>query len=1087
MKKACLVLAVISFLASPYLIAMEGRFMSYPDIQGDRIVFTYESDLWLADVKDGTAARLTSFPGNEYAAKFSPDGAWIAFSAEYDGTESVYRMPVEGGTPERLTCHPGRARVITWTRDGRYVVYRSFLGRGLGRDPFLYRVGIQGTAPEKLPVPRGVLCSFSPGGQQMVYNRRGREDYYWKRYKGGMYQDIWSYDFQTREFTKLTDYIGKNAYPMWIGEAVYFISDRDGGISNLYRSRLDGSSVETLTRYEDFDVMWPSTDGERIVYVQSGYLHVLDMAEGTSKKVVIRLLSDRWQLAERVINPKKYIHYMAVSGDGETAVLEARGDIYMIMEDGKTRNLSSDCGSREMYPELSPDGKYVAFFSDRTGDYQLYIQPAEGGEWIRLTDGLRDFVYHPVWSPDSRKILFGNKNFEIYYIDIENRKPVLVDKSNQLKNDEFFWEISDYAWAPDSQWIAYSLVSFNRNSRIFLYNLKAAKRYPVTDDFYDNFNPGFDAGGDYLFFLSNRNYKIRMDFTEGNHIIENPTTVMCVQLRSGEKPPFSDDAEEEEERESETASEEETFRIDIEGIEKRVYPLPADPGNFFFLRAGDGIVAWASVPAFKADEYDEIFNAKGDNKWTLHLFDIAEAKEVALEETMRDYRLSPNGQYLIIHGDEDYAITSLETAWETKDHGEAISLEGMTYRVEPLREWTQIFDDCWRLYRDFFYDPGFHGKDWKTMGKQYRALLPDISSRAQLNWLLLQMVGELCVSHTYVFGGDTEPLELPESPVQPGLLGADLVADGGPYYRIEKIYGPTEFNADIRGPLVRPDIAMEEGAFLIRIDGREIHPPYDYYRYLQVTEDQEISITVNNKPAPEGAVTYTVQPVSYRDERALRYEGWLALNIRKTLEESNGTIGYMHINAMGGDRGVMEFDKFWRAFRYKKGLIIDVRRNSGGWTEYFLIDKLERQMVAYNVLKGMVPFRYPGTASSAHYAVVTNEDNGSDGECFVQHFRARHLGTVIGVPSWGGLVGIINGQKTVDNGTIYQSNNAFYGRESEWWVENHGADPDIYVENDPASVMAGRDPQLEKAIGVLLEKIKNKPFEFPPAPPIEPR
>jgi len=1089
MKKTITTILTALFLIPLSLAAMECRFMSYPDIHGDQVVFTYEGDLWLMDLNDRNGARLTRYPGTEYAAQFSPDGEWIAFSAGYDGIESVYLMPVRGGAPRRLTYHPGGARVITWTPDGRHIVYRSFLGRDLGRTAYLYRVGLEGTAPEKLPVPRGVLCSFSPDGKKMVYNRRGREDYYWKRYKGGMYQDIWSFNFNTKNFKKLTAYEGKNAYPMWIGEHLYFVSDRYGGISNLCRGPLAGGAVEPLTFYDDFDVMWPATDGARIVFVQKGYLHVMALPPGDPERIPVSVLSDRWQLRDRVINPKDYIHYMGISGDGKTTVFEARGDLYRIDENGKTVNLSADSGSRELYPELSPDGRKIAFFSDKTGDYQLYTQPADGGPWTQQTSDLKDLVYHPVWSPDGTKILFGNKNFEIYYADVETGALTRVDGSNQLKNDEFFWEVSDYTWSPDGQWIAYSLVSFNRNNRIYLYRLEDGKRYALTDDFYDNMNPGFDQEGRYLFFLSNRHFGIRMDFTEGNHIIEKPTRVMCVQLRAGEKPPFADKGENEEDDISgeEIPAEEDVFRIDIEGIENRIYPVPAEPGNLFYLRAGKGMAAWASVPAFSENEFDEVFHPRGENKWTLHLFDMKEGEVVTLDKKMRDYRLSANGEHLIIRGQDDYSRTSLAEAYKSKAHGKAVTFDGLSYRVEPFKEWAQIFDDCWRLYRDFFYDPDFHGLDWRAVGEKYRALLPHISSRAQLNWLLRQMVGELCVSHTYVYGGDTEPLDLPDPAVQPGLLGADLLPHESGYYRFDKIFGPTPFNTDVEGPLVRPDIRLKEGDYLIRINGTDIRPPGDFYRLLQITEREEISITVNSRPDPEGAETYEIRPVSYRDERRLRYERWLADSINRVLEQSGGDVGYMHINAMGGNRGIMEFDKFWRAFRYKKGLIIDVRRNGGGWTEYFLIDKLERRMVAFNVLKGMVPFRYPGTASSAHYVVVTNEDNGSDGECFVEHFKARRLGTVVGVPSWGGLVGIINGQRTVDNGIIHQSNNAFYGREGAWWVENHGADPDIYVENDPASVMAGKDPQLEKALAVAIEKIREDPFEFPAQPPIEPR
>ena len=405
----------------------------------------------------------------------------------------------------------------------------------------------------------------------------------------------------------------------------------------------------------------------------------------------------------------------------------------------------------------------------------------------------------------------------------------------------------------------------------------------------------------------------------------------------------------------------------------------------------------------------------------------------------------------------------------------------LAYTVDNQLEWNQIFSDTWRWYRDFFYDPGMHGRDWKKMGDFYRAYIPALSSRDELNWVLSQMVGELCVSHTYIGGGDTGPVSSPTTPLFTGWLGADLSPDPKVgYYRFTRIYGPTEYNLDLTAPLSRPDIKIQEGYYLIAINGTEVKPPADYHRLLQIAPGQKITVTVNAAPSARGATTYEVVPIRY--DASLRYFRWLTDNIHYVLKASNGRVGYMHINAMGAG-GIGEFDKFWRAFRYKEGLIIDVRRNSGGWTEYFMIDKLERKMAAYNVLNSMVPFRYPGSASSAHYVAISNEQNGSDGEAFIEHFKARKLGTVVGMPSWGGLVGVLNGQTTIDNGTVQQSNNAFFGAEGKWLVENHGADPDVFLDNDPASRMAGKDLQLEKALEVVLKKIADEPFTFPAQPP----
>ncbi len=1056
--------------------AIEGRFMRYPDIHQSTIVFSYEDDLWSVPSTGGTATRLTTYPGDEYAARISPDGSLIAFTGQYDDALSVYLMPASGGVPVRLTYLPTSAQSLCWTPDGKRIVFRSMFDNVMSRDPQLYVVDTEGHAPERLPLDRGVLCSFSPDGKSILYCRKGSEEYYWKRYKGGRYQDIWRYDFPTNTFTPISDYVGKNSYPMWVGSTMYFVSDRTNGIANIFAQDLATHVITPITSYDDFDVMMPSTDGTSIVFMQKGYLHVLDIATRTIRRLTVTLPTDRWITRTRTIDAGDYLHSVDAASDGKKVVLEARGDLFVTDVAQKASiNISRSPGSREFRPALSPDGTTIAFLSDRSGEYQIYLQSATGGAWTQLTTSLDRMVYRLVWSPDGTKLLFGTKDFTLFILDAATRTLTQVDQSNQLKNDEFFWEIADYGWSPDSKWVVYSLVQSNRNSQVFVYGLAQKKRYPVTDDFFDNISPRIDAGGKYLYYLSSRNFDVQMDFYEDNHVIKSPYQVMAVQLAVGQTPPFADPVT--------TPAKElkDPFRIDTEGFLQRTFPLPVDAGNFFNLQAGKGKVLWCSVPEFTEDEYEEIFRPGGKTKWHLHIFDMEQKKEVALSEKISEYHVVSNGEQLLQRQEKHIVLTTVEKAFQAKGAGEKVSTGMLPYSVESLAEWNQIFGDTWRWYRDFFYDENMHGRDWKKMGDTYRSYLPDLSSRGDLNWVLQQMVGELCVSHTYINGGDMGPATAPKTPVFTGWLGADLEPDTrAGYYRFSRIYGPTEYSLSLTAPLARPDIDVKEGYYLIAINGVDLKPPADYHRLLQVTAGQKVALTVNASPGRQGARTYDIVPIRYSSR--LRYSRWLADNINYVLKASGGKVGYMHITAMGAG-GIGEFDKFWRAFRYKDGLIIDVRRNSGGWTEYFLIDKLERKMVAYNVLRNMVPFRYPGSASSAHYVAISNEYNGSDGEAFVEHFKARKLGTVVGVPSWGGLVGIVNGQQTIDNGTVQQSNNAFWGASGTWLVENHGADPDILIDNDPASASAGKDVQLDKALEVVLQQIKEQPFTFPPRPP----
>ena len=1078
--------------AAAVCAADEARFFSYPDVRGDRIVFAWEADLYLTTVEGGTAVRLTHHPGGELAPKFSPDGKWIAYSTFNDGVFDVWTMSAEGGTPTRLTWPPLGGQVVAWTPDSRHVVFRSRWGvPPAARDQKLYRVSLDAAMPEPLPIDRGQNVSFSADGSKMLYVRKGNEDYYWKRYKGGQYPDIWLADLTAGTFERVTDYVGRNAYPMWVGDTMFFNSDRaPDGITNLWAQDQKTGAVRQVTTHTDFDVTSPSTDGKRIVYVQAGHLHLLDVAGGAPRKVPVRIPSDDWRLQERWINPAEYAQFVDVAGDGKSVVVGVRGDVFhLALADKETlpRNLTATPGVREDTPRLSPDGRQVAYFSDASGEYQLYVRDVATGEATQVTADLDRKVYHPRWSPDGKKILFGDKDYSLFVVDLATKKRTKIDESRHLDNDEFTWEVSDYAWSPDSRWVAYSLPRENRNNAIFLYDTLEGRKVQLTDDFYENLNPRFDADGGYLYFLSYRNYQIGMDPFEDNHIVANPARVMVAQLRKGEKPPFvkrpaTETAKPEGgEKPKETKEDPARFRVDVEGLTSRVYTLPVDPGNDFHLLAGKGYVAWSTVPLFTEAEYEEIYRPGGETKWTLHVFSMKDQKEVSLEDKIAEAQVSVNGEHLVLRKEKAFYVTELAKAYESKKLGTEVDVSGMTYRVAPREEWRQIFADAWRWYRDFFYDRDMHGRDWKALRARFAPWVEEIRTRQQLNWLLSEMVGDLSVSHTYISGGDMGPVVTPPAPaVSPGLLGADLVADReAGLYRFARIYGPTPYFTEIETPLARPDVEVKEGDYLLAVNGQPVRVPENYFRHLQVGKSDEVSLTVGRSAKDPAPRTYRVRLA--KSDREARYARWVTDNVDKVLKASNGDVGYMHVTAMGGG-GIMQFDKFWRAFRYKKGLVIDVRGNGGGWTEYFMIDKLERQQVAFNVLKGMEPYRYPNPASRAHFVLVSNEDNGSDGEAFVEHFKARRLGTVVGVPSWGGLVGIVNGQRTIDNGRVEQSNNAFYGRAGKWFVENHGADPDVLQDNDPASVMAGRDLQLEKAVEVALRKIKDEPWEFPGVP-----
>lgn len=1101
-------LALLSLLL-PLALPAEGvpaRFVRTPDVRGDVVVLSWEGDLFRVPLAGGAAVRMTTHPGNEEAPQVSPDGKWVAFRATYDGPNEVYLMPMAGGVPKRLT-YTGNAQPVTWTPDGKKVVFRSGFASTFRPVPRLYAVSPEGELPEPLPPERGVLCEYSPDGTKLAYNRRGDEEYYWKRYKGGQYQDIWLYDFAAKTYAPLTDYVGKNSYPMWAGGGLLFVTDRaSNGVANLWKLDPATKAAAPVTDYRDFDVQMPSTDGKTVVFTRAGLLYRMDVATARVEKVDVDVPSDRWALAERPVSAKETIQSMSVSSDGKWTAFEARGDVFLVSteENGLTRNLTRAPKSRERFPRFSPDGTKVAFFSDRTGEYQLYVADATlggaGKPWVEVTTDLDRTSYHAEWSPDGTKLLFGDKDLRVFVVDLATKKKTQIAQSRQLSNDEFSWEISDYAWSPDGAWVAYTQIGPNRNGRIYLHELATGKTVPVTDGFYHSVNPSFDPQGELLYFLSYRNYTARIDVFEDNHVIPNPVTPVAVQLRAGQRPPYEkgpkDDAKAAEPAPDGTKGGPKDVKaadakpvakpalpkvvVDAEGIGSRLFPLPVKPGTYFHLKAGKGYVTWAATEEYGEDEIEQLFTPNlGNDLLGLRVFDVATKKEVSIEGNVADWRLSPNGAHAVVKKGPAYHATPLEKLFSGKSLGTALSLDRLVVRVNPRDEWLQVFDDAWRWYRDFFYDPNMHGRDWKAMGAAYRAMVPELNSRGELNWLLSQMVGELCVSHTYVGGGDTGPKKAPEPIAWTGFLGADLEADATGRFVFRSVLRPSGFTGDVAAPLARPDVDVKDGEYLLAVDGVDLKAPDNPYRHLQVARGQKVRLTVGPKADGSGARVVEVEPV--RSEYALRYDRWVAKNLAYVEKATNGEMGYLHLTAMGAEN-IAQFDRYYRAFHDRKGIVVDVRGNGGGWVEYFVIDKLQRKLTAFNVLKNMEPFPYPPGASKARYALVTNEYNGSDGEAFVEHWKAAGLGPVVGVPSWGGLVGIVNGQPTVDGGTVHQSNNSFFGRAGKWLVENHGADPDILLENDPASATAGRDLQLEKAVEVLKKEVAEKPFAFPSRP-----
>lgn len=1072
--------ALLAFHSSAH--AITGRLMRYPDIHGETVIFTYEDDLWSVSVHGGASVRLTSHPGMETFASFSPDGEWIAFTGSYDGGFDVYIIPAAGGEPKRLTFHPAYDRVVGWTHDGASVIFVST--RELYNE--LFSVRIAGGYPEKLMLDRVSYASLSPNGRKAAINRFSTDRMNWKGYKGGTQQDIWIADLNGKRFEKITDWEGYDNFPMWRGGQIYFNSDRKDGRMNLYVYDIESGNTNRCTEHKEWDVEFPALGNDMIVYGCEGYLWIYDILAASSKRLEIEIPSDRWQMRDMYISPAGYLQDIGLGPTGKKCVVQARGDIY-ILDTKKKRavNITRTPGSRELYPALSPGGDTLAFFSDRSGEYELYITETKpGGDWTRITSGIKTYYYHCLWSPNGKKILFGDKDYTLYVADIESKTVTKIDRGRHLKDNEIFWETSDYSWSPDSRWIAYSKVDGNLNNSVFLYSLETSESIRITNDRFNDYSTAFGAGGKHIYFLSLRNFTPELDWFMDNNINTDMSRVMVVQLREGERPPF-DETEHEEEKEnsdadSTKATAGDSVIIDFDGIENRIYTVPIAPGTYRMLSTYKGHVTYLSRSGFGFPSFDEFLNPKSVAYYDLHAFDIKEKKDKVLISGIGFYALSGDGEKAAYMS---AGLAGVVKTGETSTIGDGmLQWGGLKQKIDVFEEYPQIFRDVWRQIRDFFYDPDIHGKDWQAVYRKYEELIPSVATRADMNYIIGHMIGELTASHEYIVGRGGPPRTF-YFRVNVGLLGADLVPDPvSGRYVFEHIISGSSWNEDYQNPLLAPHIDINEGDYLIAIDDREIRADENYLKYLENRSGKEIRITVSSIPDVEDTRTFRIKTLY--TEQALRYHEWIENNYRKVLDETDGRVGYMHLADMM-DFGIEQFEQGFRAERYRDGLIIDVRENGGGFVSWFLVDKLERKLSFLTATRDFEPMRYPHAVHRGPIVVICNEGTASDGEVFTQHFKDLGLGTVIGKPTWGGLIGIINIIPLTDGGMVTQSNVGFANLEGEWIVENRGVLPDILVENDPADMLKGEDTQLEEAIKLIMKQLRESPPRdlVPPAFP----
>ncbi|MCD6452665.1 MAG: PD40 domain-containing protein [Acidobacteria bacterium] len=1096
MRKVRLAFFLALLLAPLLLFAQpmkEGRLMRFPDIYGDKIVFTYAGDLWLVSSEGGMARRITSHPGLELFPKFSPDGKWIAFTGQYDGNMNVYLIPAEGGVPKQLTYAPDvghvsermgpNHEVIEWFPDGKHILFlsrRNTFNTWFGR---LFKVSIDGGLPEQIVLPKGGLTSFSPDGKKIAYNRIFRNFRTWKRYKGGMAQDIWIYDFGKNEIERITKYKGTDTFPMWYKDKIYFASDRGKyERMNIWCYDLSTKRFHQVTHFKEYDVNWPSLGDGRIVFENGGYLYVLDLATEKAKKITVYLPGDFAYARSKWVDGSKFISEFGLAPEGKNAIFVARGDIFIVpKKEGATRDITCTSGIREKYVSYSPDGKWIAYISDKTGEDEIYLRPARGfGGEKRITFDGKCFRFPPRWSPDSKKLLFADKSLRLWYVDIEKKKPVLIDKAKQ-------WEIRYYNWSPDSNWVVYSKAEENGFSSIFLYHLPEKKIYRVTSQFTDDFAPVFDPDGKYLYFLTNRSYNATLGTFDMSYVYNRTTRICLMTVRADIPSPFAPkdemiEAKKEKPKEEKKPAKgkkekakkkKEEFRIDLEGMENRTVVIPIKPGNISNLSAVKGKILYITLPT------RGLSGPSSPEKPALHLYDIKAKKDFTLLSPIANYDISPDGKKLIYRSGKTYGIVDIAGRRYKVGDG-ALNLSGMKMKVDLRAEWRQMFAEAWRLERDYFYSPKMNGVDWKKMKKKYEVLLPYVAHRFDLIYLLGEMVGELCNSHTYVGGGDMPKVEH----VNVGMLGVDFELDkASGRYRFKKIYRGDNSRERYRAPLAEPGIKVKEGDYLLAVEGKELSAPTNPYALFENTVGKPVVLTVNSKPTMKGAWNITVKPIA--NEFNLRYLAWVEGNRKKVEKMSHGLIGYIYLPDMSAD-GLNEFVRQFYPQVRKKGLIIDVRYNGGGFVDQLILERLRRILIGMDMSRNGADSTIPSVVFHGHMLTICNAYSASDGDIFPFFFKKYKLGPVIGTRTWGGVRGIRGYTPLLDGGYVTMPEFSVYGLDSKWVMENHGVDPDIVVDNRPDLVVKGRDPQLEMAVKILLEKIKKEPKKLPKRPPYLP-
>ncbi len=1087
-------LAFICTLGFPFAAqSKKPLLLRNPAVSQTHIVFEYASDLWIVSRDGGDATRLTSGVGREFNPRFSPDGTQIAFSGEYDGNVDVYVVPATGGVPRRLTYHPDQDVVVGWTPDGKRILFNS-RRESYADSGKLYTIATDGKLPEALPLPAAEDGSYSADGSHIAYVPVFQWQPAWKKYRGGQTTKIWVADLSDSSIVKIPRENSNDFNPMWVGDKVYFLSDRNGSVS-LWAYDTGSKKVSEAVKNEGLDFKSASAGGGAIVYEQFGSLHLLDVKSGNTRRVDVRVSADLAEVRphfEKLTVAK--IENAAISPTGQRAIFEAHGEILTVpAEKGDIRNLTNSPNVADRDPAWSPDGKSIAYFSDESGEYALHIRDQNGlGDVKKISLGNPpSFFYAPVWSPDSKKITYTDKRLNRWYVDLAKKTPVRVD--TDLYDSPGY--VMTAAWSPDSRWLAYSKQLHNHLHAITVYSLADGKCTQVTDGMSDALSPVFDKSGKYLYFMASTNVALSGGWIDMSSIAHPVTSSIYVAVlrkdlpspiapESDEEKAANDQKDADKSKEADKSKDDQKdkgkeakdqkdktppeVRIDFENIGQRILAVPVPDKNYFAVDAGkEGVLYLEERPIVELHE--------GPPQLIVSRFDFKKRKVEPIVQGATVFKLSDNGEKILFKQGEQWVISGADQA--PKPGEGMLKLADMEVYVDPRAEWKQMYHEVWRIERDFFYDPHFHGLDLKAAEAFYKPYMEDVSTRADLTYLFEEMLGNMTVGHMFVRGG-TEP-QVPK--IKVGLLGADYKVENG-RYRFAKVYNGENWNPQLQAPLTQPGVNVVAGEYLLAVRGREVHASDNVYSFFEETAGKQIVLKVGPNPDGRGSREVTVVPVD--TENRLRHLDWVEGNRRKVDQLSGGKLAYVHLpdTAMGG---FTSFNRYFFAQVGRQGAVLDERYNHGGDVADYIIDYLSRHPMGRIATREGEDITDPTQAIYGPKVMIINQFAGSGGDAMPWYFRKAGVGPLIGENTWGGLVGIGGYPSLMDGGQVTAPRWAFYGLKGEWEVENRGIAPDVEVDLDPKLVREGHDPQLERAVAVAMELLKKNPpatYERPAYP-----